>query len=275
MPVLRLAPTPSGLLHLGNLINFAITAAAAQALSARLLLRIDDLDQARLRPAYLADIHSKLQWLLPAEAPNLLAHARSQHQRLPRYTNVLVAMAEAQLVYACSCTRRTLAEHSPELSDVNQYPGTCRDLGLSLEQMDAVWRTYADDIVVRQRNGQPSYQLASMLDDVDFGVTHIVRGEDLRASTNMQRVLAKALEGIEPGCTAFAKTRTFHHPLVLDAAGRKLSKSSVGTPAPAADLQSLRVETVFAQAGELLGRSNVKGLTELTQVISNSLWDDD
>ena len=273
-PRLRIAPTPSGLLHLGNGVNFVLTAAAARQLGGSLALRVDDLDARRTRPAYLADIGDTLRWLLPVVADDLLAGAGYQSQRRERYEEVLGDLRSADLVYGCRCTRRELAAAraagSPSGQDVNDYPGTCRSRGLGLDASGTAWRTRDGDIVVRQRDGSPSYQLASLVDDVDAGITHLVRGADLADSTRMQAVLAQALAPLRPAFGAFAKTRCLHHGLVRDATGAKLSKSAGATSLRAMRARGVGAGAVLAEAGKLLGVADVPSLSALAAVA----WDD-
>ena len=273
----RLAPTPSGYLHLGNGVNFAITAALAQAHDARLSLRIDDLDAARTREAYLADIRETIKWLLPADlAGRILSDGVRQSTRLAAYREVLEGLRQNALVFACSCSRRQLAAARRAGGvDVNDYPGTCRDRRIPLDAPDVAWRMRGSGAVVRQKDRQPSYQLASLTDDVTSGVTHLVRGADLRDSTAIQRVLAEALTPPLPVRTPadwpdfgrFAGVHTYHHPLLTDAAGAKLSKSD-----GADSLRALRADgasplVVFAKAAEVMGVTGVTDLPTFTYAL--------
>lgn len=273
-PRSRIAPTPSGYLHLGNAVNFALTAALAQSLNAGLFLRVDDLDAARARPEYREDIRETIAWLLPELAPDLLAAPVLQSERLHVYRDVLGGLRQNALLFACSCTRRELAAAREATAreaggvDVNDYPGTCRGRGLDLDAAGVAWRMRESGVVVRQKDGAPSYQLASLVDDCALGVTHLVRGEDLRRSTELQRELARHL-----GYARFAGVRAWHHPLLTDARGNKLSKS-----AGAASVRALRVAGasrghVFAKAGQLLGASGVTDLAELTYAVGESAVD--
>ena len=266
----RLAPTPSGYLHLGNGVNFAITAALARAQDAPLSLRIDDLDAVRTREAYLLDIRETIAWLLPPGlALEVLSDVILQSARLAAYREVLEGLRQNSFVFACSCSRRQLAA-AREAGDVdlNDYPGTCRERGLSLDAPGVAWRMRDSGVVVRQKDGQPSYQLASLTDDVVRGVTHLVRGEDLRDSTNIQRVLARALTAPLPVRTPedwpdfarFAEVKTLHHPLLIDAAGGKLSKSAGADSLRALRAAGASPSVVFAKAAEVMG---VAGVTDL------------
>ena len=267
-PVLRLAPTPSGYLHLGNAVNFAATALVAERIGGTLLLRVDDLDHARVRGAYLNDVEEALHWLLPDRAARLWTTATYQSQRLARYGEVLAGLRAAGLVFGCACTRRQIREAQAaaggRATDVNAYPGTCRGRDLPLDAPGVAWRldvppagaaaTGTGDggvspFVVRQRDGRPAYQLASVVDDVDLGVTHVVRGEDLRASTAMQLVLAEAY----PPLGDFAAVTFTHHGLISAPGGGKLSKSDGATSLRALAGRGLTPGEVFRIAERTLG----------------------
>jgi glutamyl/glutaminyl-tRNA synthetase len=226
-PRLRLAPTPSGFLHAGNALNFILNALLARARpGGRLLLRIDDLDADRKRPEYVQDVFDTLRWLDISwdEGPVNAADFEknwSQHTRIALYEQVLARLRETGLLFACSKSRRALAPFG------HVYPVEFREQGLSLDAPNVAWRikTPADfplpDFIVRRRDGIPAYQLASVVDDLHFGITHVVRGEDLAASTRAQQFLAECL-----GESRFSKIQFLHHPLLLNDSGEKLSKSA-------------------------------------------------
>jgi glutamyl-tRNA synthetase len=245
-PRTRIAPTPSGFLHLGNGMSALYTWLLARKLGGRLWLRIDDLDQERQRPEYVADIFDSLRWLGldwddgPQQAGEFEAH--SQHRRLPRYEALLARLRAGGALYACPCSRRQVREASPS----GAYPGTCRHAGHPLDAPDMAWRIAVPeapvvlpgnwpapaeaslaeamgDFVVRQKDGRPAYQIASLADDLDYGTTLLVRGEDLLPSSAAQQYLAQRL-----GEEGFGQCMV-HHPLVCDAGGGKLSKSA-GAP---------------------------------------------
>ncbi len=226
-PRLRLAPTPSGFLHAGNQLNFRWNAQLARAHpQGQLLLRIDDLDQARKRPEYLQDIFDTIQVLgiVPDEGPrNPIDFEQnwSQRLRLPLYHAALEQLRADGHLFACGLSRTELAALG------GRYPLELRDQGRSLDAPDVSWRikTPPDfplpDFIVRRRDGIPAYQLASVVDDVHFRITHVIRGADLLDSTRAQQYLAQCL-----GATDFQQIVFLHHPLLLDAAGHKLSKSA-------------------------------------------------
>lgn len=223
---LRIAPTPSGYLHAGNLFNFLLNYFAARSRGAKLLLRIDDLDADRKRPAYVVDIFETLSWLgidwdEGPRAADDFERNWSQHLRLVSYHAALDVLRSKNLLFACGKSRRDLAPFG------GSYPEHFRDQGLDLEAPDVAWRIKTPpgfpmpDFVVRRRDGIPAYQVASVCDDLHFGVTHAVRGADLEASTLAQQYLAECM-----GASSFASIRFFHHPLLLDEKGEKLSKSA-------------------------------------------------
>lgn len=245
----RIAPTPSGYLHRGNAFSFLLTAALAKKTGARLLLRIDDLDRQRVRPAYVQDIFDTLQRLQIGwnEGPRSAAEHEacfSQTHRLPLYRNALQQLRDTGQVFACSCSRTAILRHNAE----GVYPGTCLHKGLSLDAAGVSWRlrTHAATrlqvkhldgsitaaplppdlqfFVVQKKDGQPAYQLASLVDDLHFGVNLVVRGADLWPSTLAQLLLAERLQQPRFGDITF-----YHHPLLKDSSGAKLSKSA-GAP---------------------------------------------
>ncbi|TNE51136.1 MAG: tRNA glutamyl-Q synthetase [Bacteroidetes bacterium] len=226
---LRLAPTPSGYLHIGNAYNFILNWLAARINpGAKLLLRIDDLDQDRKRPEYVQDVFDTLFWLGldwdegPAD-PDDFERTWSQRHRLHLYHQVLAALREKQVLFACAKSRRDLEPYQGE------YPVAFREQGLDLEHPDVAWRIKTPrspgndlpaDFIVRRRDGLPAYQVASMADDLHFGITDIIRGLDLEPSTHAQIYIAICLDA-----TAFTRIHFFHHPLILNTQGVKLSKS--------------------------------------------------
>ena len=238
----RLAPTPSGFLHPGNLYNFMLTEAFRKALDGKLLLRIDDLDRSRFRPEFLSDVFRQLEALRiqPDEGPSgpeAFEAEWSQRHRLPLYFKALEAMKPK--LYACTCSRKDWK------SQANAYPGSCRNLGLAMDEPNRHWRMAVPksasvrrldlcgrqvdypaalpegDPILRNREGKPAYQLASIVDDLHFEVEAVVRGEDLRPSSGFQYWLAEHMEA-----KAYTGLRCWHHPLRLNARGEKLSKSS-------------------------------------------------
>jgi glutamyl/glutaminyl-tRNA synthetase len=245
----RIAPTPSGLLHLGNAYSFALTAALAKKTNARILLRIDDLDQERVQREYLQDIFDTLHFMDISweEGPKSLEEFEEDYSQLKRmniYTMALNKLKKAGKVYACNCSRSKILSESPD----GIYSGTCRHKNIPLDARDVSWRLNTserkellvktfkgevisttlprsmNDFIVRKKDGFPAYQLTSLMDDLHFGIDLIIRGEDLWHSTLAQMYLASVM-----GEETFSNITFYHHPLLLSQEGKKLSKSKGDT----------------------------------------------
>lgn len=218
MSLTRIAPTPSGYLHPGNLVNFALTAGVERELSLQLALRIDDIDHERVRSGYIDDIFRVIDWLGmspkvgPRDASDLAA-AWSQSLRIPGYWHALEQMAVAGLsVFACTCSRTALREG-------RCVAGCGGGLADYIHGETRVrWRAAAEDISLWGHDGRPTYHLTNVVDDRDLGTTHVVRGIDLEPSTAVHTALAAFLPGTRP-------IRYAHHELLTDGGGAKLSKS--------------------------------------------------
>ncbi len=236
--ITRLAPTPSGFLHPGNIFNFLLNWHWARTNKGKVLLRIDDADAERKRPEYVEDIFRVLEWLgldwdIGPAGPDDLEKNWSQIHRKEMYNGLLQELNDGGLIYACECTRTQLAE----------APCTCRAKNIKLNTTGIAWRmetkgeiiSFNDKLVgeikhylplqnsfvVRRKDGIAAYHLASLADDRYFNITHIGRGEDLLPSTAMQL----HLDGL------FSKPYLdqcifWHHPLITGDSGTKLSKSA-------------------------------------------------
>ena len=239
--VARLAPTPSGYLHLGNAVNFVLTwlltrRAVPGRAGGRLHLRIDDLDRARLRPAYLDNIFRVVDWLGidydygPSGPDDFLRH-HSQLLHLPAYNAVLRRLALVPgLVQASQRTRTS----GPEAEVPLETPGAAWQArvapGTEISFPDA-WQgetrvflgALMPDFIIRKKDAVAAYQVASVVDDLRLGTTLIVRGLDLQPSTAAQLWLAGQLS--ETAAFNASRIHFCHHPLLTDVAGRKLSKS--------------------------------------------------
>ncbi len=213
----------------------------ARAHDGRWLLRFEDVDSERCDPQYVALIRQQLLALglyWDAELP-------IQSSRCAHYQRILRDWLQQGTAYACACTRRDLAPFRGHGETC--YPGTCRNLHLPESgqairmQLPAVSRVaFVDrllgpqiqdvahqcgDVVLRRRQGDYTYQFAVSVDDAEQGISHVVRGEDLLASTGRQLLIIQQL--------GYPAPTYMHHPLVTDDAGNKLSKS---TGAAAIDL---------------------------------------
>jgi glutamyl-Q tRNA(Asp) synthetase len=248
----RFAPAPTGRLHLGHLANAICVWGLARRLGARVVLRIEDHDRQRCRPEFETALLDDLDRLgIAADEPStddLRAGPSSfrQSDNGAVYEAALAALDATAEVYACDCSRATFAawrsEHRGSWRGPG-CPGSCRARGLerragvglrvSLGDDDEAWRDIlrgpqsgavasTGDLLVRDRNGNWTYALCVVVDDLRHGVDLVVRGEDLLDSTPVQIRLGRLLGRPEP--PAFA-----HHPLILHSDGAKLSKADGAT----------------------------------------------
>lgn len=244
----RLAPSPTGLLHVGHARTFCIAADRARAAGGTLILRNDDLDRDRAKPEFVRAFLEDLTWLglKWSEGPDVGGSFApySQSERLPQYRAALERLRAMGWVYPCRCSRRDIlaAIAAPHAGDDEPiYPGTCRSVRVVPGETGRVaWRfrvpdgeevRFVDghfgpqclvggrdfgDFVVWRQDELPAYQLACVVDDAAMRITEVVRGADLLASTARQLLLYRALELVPPA---------FHHaPLVTDANGQRLAK---------------------------------------------------
>ena len=244
MIVTRFAPSPSGRLHLGHAFSAVLGHERARASGGKFLLRIEDLDPTRCRAEFVDGIMEDLRWLgLEWDAPPLV-----QSKRTAAYDAALADLKARGLVFACFCTRADIAHSltAPHGDAATSYPGTCRTLSDDPERRATTphcWRlnsakalelaglpswTESDgtrfeaserdigDAILARKDAPASYHLSCVVDDAGSGVTTVVRGVDLRASTPIQRLLQTLLGLPEP--------TYLHHPLVAHADGRRLAK---------------------------------------------------
>lgn len=214
-------------MHLGNAVHFCVTAALAKARNAEIRLRIDDLDTERVRPEYVADIFTTLHWLGIAwqQGPRTPAEsdAFSQRHRIKEYDALIGILIGTGQVYGCTCTRSEIIARTGSTT----YDGLCRARRHDLTQTP-VLRFFSQlpgsggDFIIRRRDMLPGYHIASLADDIDYGINLIVRGEDLLSSTMAQRELAMALGARGE---SFLAAEFIHHPLIPGRDGEKLSKT--------------------------------------------------
>ena len=244
MIVTRFAPSPSGRLHLGHAFSAVVGHARARARAGQFRLRIEDLDPTRCKAEFVDGITEDLRWLgLDWDEPVLV-----QSQRTQAYEAALEQLKSLGLAYACFCTRADIAQSltAPHGDAATSYPGTCRALpddrerrattphcwrldsakalGLTglpswIEADGRRFRAKASDIgdaILARKDAPASYHLSCVVDDAESGVTMVVRGSDLRASTPIQRLLQDLLGLPEP--------TYLHHGLVTHQDGRRLAK---------------------------------------------------
>jgi len=236
----RFAPSPTGVLHVGNLRTALLAWLFARSQGARFLMRVEDLDAQRVKPGYeeqqLGDLAAiGIDWDGPVVR---------QSERLDLYADALARLDNDGRLYPCFCTRAEIREaasaaHGP--LPEGAYPGTCRELtsaeraGREASGRPPALRVNAnnervtftdrvvgeqtglvDDFVVRRGDGTPAYNLAVVVDDALQGVHEVVRGDDLVDSTPRQLLLARLLDLPEP--------RHAHVPLVVGPDGARLAK---------------------------------------------------
>jgi len=243
----RLAPSPTGLLHLGHAATFWTAYERAQAAGGTLLLRNEDLDPQRSKQEYVDAMLEDLAWLGIGWKPPML----SQSARLAAYRTAFDRLLAAGAVYPCTCSRRELAAMTQAPHDDDDepvYTGRCRPPVGTVAEFDpnanyrfrvpdgeavgfvdgnfgpqsyTAGRDFGDFLVWRRplgarERGLPSYQLACVVDDAFMGITEVVRGADLQRSTARQILLQRAL-GLPP-------VAYFHTALLRDEAGVRLAK---------------------------------------------------
>lgn len=238
----RFAPSPTGQLHLGHAYSAVQAHRVARENDGRFLLRIEDLDETRSRPEFVAGIEQDLHWLgLDWDGEPVV-----QSRRTDAYREALGRLQDMGLVYACYCTRADIAAalEAPHIRP-DRYPGTCRGLpddprrraaephcwrldsarALALcppptwHDNDRVLHSTADDFddeILARKDAPAAYHLACAIDDAASGVNLVVRAMDLRESTPVQRLLQNLLGLPEPAY--------FHHRLVVNDSGRRLAK---------------------------------------------------
>jgi glutamyl-tRNA synthetase len=242
----RLAPSPTGALHLGNGRTFLVNWLLARQNGWRVLLRIEDLDGPRIKPESARQAIDDLRWL----GIDWDLGPVYQSNRRKMYADAIERLLAGGLAYPCVCTRKDVesAASAPHAEDgAAIYPGTCRGRFASLAEAQkfagrspvirfavpdetVFWndlfagpREYQvarqlGDFVIAKADGTPAYQLSVVVDDMDAGVTHVVRGDDLLDSTPRQILLYRALQ------KADSIPSYYHLPLVVGPDGFRLAK---------------------------------------------------
>ncbi|MGI4863558.1 MAG: glutamate--tRNA ligase family protein [Janthinobacterium lividum] len=261
----RLAPTPSGYLHLGNAVNFVLTWLLVRQVGGTLHLRIDDLDRARLRRPYLENIFRVIDWLRidydcgPSGPDDFLRH-HSQLLHLPDYNRLLRRLAQQPgLVHGSQRSRTSGAGEQPVPLDALGAAWRARVPAHTTVRFADGWQAALQvplaeempDFILRKKDGVAAYQLASVVDDLRLGTTLIVRGLDLLPSTAAQLWLASQLA--ETSAFNARRIQFYHHSLLTDAAGHKLSKSTQATGNPGVLAPGSTPDLVYGCAARLLG----------------------
>jgi glutamyl-tRNA synthetase len=294
----RLAPSPTGAQHLGNARTYLIAYWAARRSGARLVLRIEDIDSPRIKLWASEQAMEDLRWLGIDwdEGPDIGGPAAPyvQTERRALYHQALQRLIDDQRVYPCICTRKDIEssgsaphfDHEPAI-----YPGTCADWTPQdplPPEGSYCWRfrsgrelvTFDDEVLgrqacvpteslgdfpVTQKNGDPSYQLAVVVDDAAMGITQVVRGDDLVASTFRQLELFQALQLPIP---SFA-----HVPLVCGTDGRRLAKRHGDTRLASLREHGIRAAQVVTWAARSAGLiANDETVESAHDVIARFDW---
>ncbi len=256
----RFAPSPTGIMHLGNVMCALLSWLSAKSKGGTWVLRIEDLDPDRSRRHFADRLMRDLEWLGLTwdEGPYF------QSERHERYAAALERLCAMDLVYPCFCTRADImATQAPHESDGRiVYAGTCRARTYNKEDMErAALRLkvpdreiaftdghygpqrvnlsrHCGDFIIRRKDGAWAYQLAVVVDDAEMGITEVVRGSDLLLSSPQQIYLAELL--------GYPLPSFIHLPLLCNAQGQRLSKRDKSL-----DMESLRADFT---AEEIIGR---------------------
>jgi len=242
----RLAPSPTGLLHLGHVLHLIYVQGISRKLGATVNLRIEDHDRIRCLPQYDESLLQDLEWL-GFDIPTKLWRQSERHQI---YQNELEKLMNRNLVYVCRCSRKDVQSSTGQNGGELVYPGTCRTKNYPFGEPNTCVRLKLDqiptqdgqefpssvqfrdlflgdlgqnlteqgDVVVQDRFGQWTYQFAVVIDDLEQQINLIIRGQDLLSSTGRQLAM-RALIDSKSTVPLFA-----HHPLLLDEDGQKLAK---------------------------------------------------
>jgi glutamyl-tRNA synthetase len=248
----RLAPSPTGYLHLGHARTFWIAQQRAKENGGELILRNEDLDATRFKMEFVDAMLEDLRWFgfEWSEGPDVGGKFApySQSERMKFYRAALKKLRAGNFIYPCTCSRKDIlaATRAPHANDDDEpiYPGTCRtkfpSANSNLPSAKFNWRfrvpdgetvSFADgnfgkqkfvagkdfgDFVVWRRDEVPAYQLACVADDAAMEISEVVRGADLLVSTARQILIYRAL--------GFSPPKFFHCALMLDEKGERLAK---------------------------------------------------
>ncbi len=251
----RLAPSPTGALHLGNARTFLFSWLRARSLCGEIIMRIEDLDHPKVKPEKIGEIYTDLKWLgldwdegpqsLNPEITTYGPYIQSERQNF--YSEAFEQLRQQGDIYPCTCTRADIqaAQSAPHAGDELFYPNLCRDKYTDPEHAEResgkvpAWRFHAPqgesvftdnfcgtqiedlqlfsgDFVIARNEKSAAYQLAVVVDDNAMDITEVIRADDLLPSTHRQIALYEAL-GMRP-------PEFLHLPLVIGEDGRRLAK---------------------------------------------------
>ena len=244
----RIAPSPTGHLHLGHALHIIYVLGIAKKLGATVAFRLEDHDRERCRPEFETSILEDLEWLGVPVPTELWRQSERSHV----YQSHLEKLINSDLVYACRCSRKDIQASTGQEAGELTYPGTCRQKNYPLDHPDSAIRLKLDqkpisdsyaqeqlnppfidllgdktmglptqrvgDVVIKDRRGNWTYQFTVVIDDLEQGINLIIRGQDLLTSTVTQ-IAMRNLLAQHPPTPIFV-----HHPLILGEDGQKLAK---------------------------------------------------
>jgi glutamyl-tRNA synthetase len=296
----RLAPSPTGHLHLGNAWSFLLCWLGVRSAGGRLVLRMEDIDPERSRPQFADDILRDLAWLGLDwdEGPDLggLFAPYTQSERLDRYAEVIDDLTRLGHTYPCYCTRKELKTmaSAPHMEDVGPiYPGTCLGLGaaerrereaqgrrpsLRLHGKEEVhfrdlvhgpvqmgWAECGGDFPLRRSDGVIAYQLAVAVDDMDQCISLVVRGADILPCTPRQILLFRLLNAQAPHYA--------HVPLLLDHEGVRLAKRHQSCELRALREQGVSPKAIVGHLAYLAGLLPTSASAAPVDIVDGFAWE--
>lgn len=247
----RFAPSPSGHLHLGHLVNILYTWGLAHKHKGEVVLRIEDHDLERSKPEFIDSIYNDLEWLQ-------LAYTESPFQstRYPDYQDILNQLIHEKLAYPCDCSRKQILASQIQSSSELIYSGSCRDkkelksplafrllVPASIEHFEDLNdsrlthlqapKLQCGDFSLKDKRGNFTYQFCASIDDLVDQINVVVRGLDLFPSTGRQILLRRTLLNLGNHSRINRTPQQihyYHHPLIVDSKGSKLSKRDLSKP---------------------------------------------
>lgn len=297
----RLAPSPTGYLHLGHVLHMIWLYSVARELNAQILFRMEDHDQSRCKPEFEKSIIEDTRWLEPilpgqVESSELLWR---QSRRRPRYQEVFDGLNQAGLVYACICSRQEIATATGQTSGELHYPGTCRHKNIPFDQPGVAWRLrlsdqvyetedfrhgkitqnpsrMGGDMVIRDKAGHWTYQFCVVIDDIDQNINLIIRGDDLLSSVGRQMAMREILLRYTQTTPLQPTNKLYflHHPLLIDETGHKLSKRFLSESISSLREDGLDAKQVVAEAahkGNLLLSENLPDPNNIASLIPEEI----
>ena len=292
----RFAPSPSGYLHMGNLLAMLLAWLDCRALGGEMVFRMEDLDPARSKREYIEALADDLRWLGLDWDRGWPDPAYAQSERTARYEEAFERLKERDLVYPCWCTRseRLAAASAPHPGE-REHDSGCRCARLSAAEREVLFRTSprspawklrspdeavtvldghygpytqnpareVGDFILRRADGVYAYQLAVSVDDMEMGVTRVVRGRDLLSSAPRQKWLIETLGGVAP---------SYCHLPLLTADGGKLSKR-LGSMSTQMLRREYAPEAVVGQLAYLCGLTQTDAPVRASELIADFSWD--